>query len=76
LRSRSAQIAGAKLSAKGVIPNSATVVAILTSTGLKDPASSRRLLPDLPQVKPTLVSLKEAMRTAYGWDMVRSSTSG
>lgn len=44
-----------------------TVVALVTSSGLKDPQVSASLLPAAPAIEPTLDSLARALHEAYGY---------
>ena len=43
------------------------VVAVLTSTGLKDTAATAQLLPSPPQITPELDDLRRALDQAYGF---------
>lgn len=45
------------------------VVVLITSTGIKDPETTKLCLPDAPCIEPTLDSLKEAMKDSYGIKM-------
>jgi threonine synthase len=56
----------AKLTAEGVIRENETVVCFLTSSGLKDPETSLRYLPDIPLIEPNLDSLRDALEKTYG----------
>jgi threonine synthase len=43
------------------------VVALLTSGGLKDPATTQQHLPPIPRVEPNLDALRRGLATAYGY---------
>ena len=61
-------LAGARLlRARGWIGPDETVVAFITSMGLKDPASSRPHLPEPPFVEPTVEATLRALREVYGF---------
>ena len=55
-----------KLAREGKIGPDQTAVAVLTSTGLKDPATTREHLPPVPQIQPEMDQLRAALRGAYG----------
>lgn len=44
-----------------------TVVAVVTSSGLKDPGATQPYLPEIPLVEPNLEGLKEALAGSYGY---------
>lgn len=56
----------AKLTAEGAIRENETVVCFLTSSGLKDPETSLRYLPDIPLIEPNLDALRDALEKTYG----------
>ncbi len=56
-----------KLREMGKIDQDDIVVALLTSGGLKDPATTRSYLPDIPLVEPSLDSLRKGLAEAYGY---------
>jgi threonine synthase len=61
-------LAGARLlREQGWIGPNDTVVALITSTGLKDPTPSRPHLPEPPFVEPTVEATLRALREAYGF---------
>jgi threonine synthase len=61
-------LAGARrLRQQGWIGPDETVVALITSMGLKDPASTRPHLPDPPFVEPTVEATLRALREVYGF---------
>lgn len=55
------------LSLKGEIKPDEKVVAVLTSTGLKEPESATEYLPKLQSVEPTLESLKKSLKESYNF---------
>lgn len=59
-------VALAKLAKEGKIGPDQKVVAILTSTGLKDPATTREHLPPVPTIQPEMGALRAALQSAYG----------
>ena len=59
----------AKLTAEGVIRENETVVCFLTSSGLKDPETSLRYLPDIPLIEPNLDALRDALEKTYGTEI-------
>lgn len=54
-----------KLAAEGKIKPEDKVVAVLTSTGLKDPATTQKELPPVPQIQPDMAELRAALRDSY-----------
>jgi threonine synthase len=52
---------------QGWIGPNETVVALITSMGLKDPASTRPQLPEPPFVEPTVEATLRALRDVYGF---------
>jgi threonine synthase len=56
-----------KLREMGKIGEEEIVVALVTSGGLKDPATTRKFLPDIPSVEPNLEALREGLARAYGY---------
>ncbi len=61
-----ALVAAAKLAKEGNIGEDERVVAILTSTGLKDPAETKKHLPSVPTIQPNVAELRKALKDAYG----------
>ncbi|MGB3906261.1 MAG: threonine synthase, partial [Anaerolineae bacterium] len=55
-----------KLRDMGKIDGDETVVALLTSGGLKDPAATQEVLPEIPLVEPSVEALREGLAEAYG----------
>jgi threonine synthase len=60
-----------RLVSEGEIRADETVVAFLTSSGLKDPETTARHLPPIPLVDPDLASVAGALRDSYGLDVDR-----
>jgi threonine synthase len=56
-----------KLREMGKIDEDETVVALVTSGGLKDPATTQEYLPDIPLVEPNLDALRKGLAEAYGY---------
>lgn len=59
-------VALSKLAQEGAIRPEQTAVVVLTSTGLKDPASTQALLPAVPTIAPNLEELRAALAASYG----------
>ena len=59
-----------KLVDEGKIDPNAKIVAIITSSGLKDPATTAGYLPEVPVIKPEIGSLKEALEKYYHVDLL------
>ena len=59
-------VALAKLAKEGKIGPNQKAVAVLTSTGLKDPATTKEQLPPVPTIQPEMDALREALSSAYG----------
>ena len=55
-----------KLAQEGRLSADDPVVAVLTSTGLKDPGAPRTVRPPVPQSQPALPELRRALRDCYG----------
>ena len=55
-----------KLAKEGKIAPGQKAVAVLTSTGLKDPATTREHLPAVPTINPTMDELRAALKDSYG----------
>lgn len=55
------------LSAEGKIKPDEKVVAVVTSSGLKESESAAKYLPELPSVEPTLESLKRELQQSYNY---------
>lgn len=62
-------VAAKKLAAEGHITDADTVVAVLTSTGLKDPSSTKAYMPTPPFIEPNIQSLRKVLKNTYGLDM-------
>ena len=58
-------VALAKLASEGKIKPQDKVVAVLTSTGLKDPATTQKQLPAVPEIQPTMAELRAALQKSY-----------
>ena len=58
-----------KLAAAGKIPADATVVAVISSSGLKDPESTAERMPAVPTIQPNFEELGRALREDYGVDL-------
>ena len=56
-----------KLREMGKIDEDETVVALVTSSGPKDPATTQDYLPDIPLVEPSLEALRKGLAEAYGY---------
>jgi threonine synthase len=56
-----------KLREAGEIDEEETVVALVTSGGLKDPATTQLYLPDIPVAEPALEALRQGLADAYGY---------
>lgn len=65
-----AAVAGVKsLVDQGKIGKDERIVAVLTSSGLKDPVSTKRILPDVPVITPDISQLKKALKETYDYDI-------
>jgi threonine synthase len=60
-----------RLVVEGRIAPDESVVAFLTSTGLKDPETTARHLPPIPVVDPDLGSVIGALKDSYGFEVSR-----
>jgi len=64
-----AAVAGVKtLVSQGKIEEDAKIVAVLTSTGLKDPVSTKRILPEVPVITPEISQLRKALKETYDYE--------
>ena len=54
-----------KLATEGKIRPEDKVVAVLTSTGLKDPETTQKQLPEVPEIQPNMDELRAALKNAY-----------
>ncbi len=54
-----------RLAEDGMVGDDDLVVAFLTSSGLKDPETTAKHLPQIPVVEPTLEALKSALASSY-----------
>lgn len=59
-----------KLIAAKKIPSDARVVAVITSSGLKDPDSTASVLPDVLAIEPERAQLKAALKKYYHKDLL------
>jgi threonine synthase len=63
-------VAAAKtLVESGAIDRDAVVVCVLTATGLKDPETTAKQMPEIPLIEPNVDSLGEALARTYGMDI-------
>lgn len=62
-------VALAKLAKEGKIAPGQKAVAVLTSTGLKDPGTTRKFLPPVPTINPNMDELRTALKDAYGMEL-------
>jgi threonine synthase len=53
---------------RGDIDPDRTIVAVLTSSGLKDPETTQKHLPDIQVAEPTLDGLRRFLQDVYQWD--------
>ncbi len=58
----------ARLRAEGTIAGDATVVALLTATGLKDNAAAESRLPPVPEIEANVAAAVGALKESYGYD--------
>lgn len=58
-----------KMLAEGLIDPEETVVAFLTASGLKDPETTSRHLPEIPLCQPDLDSLRQVLQQTYAFDI-------
>lgn len=65
-----------RMVADGLVDPEGTVVAVLTSTGLKDPETTARHLPPIPSCGPSLDDAIVALRTSYGFDPADAARAG
>ncbi|MBI4279855.1 MAG: threonine synthase [Armatimonadetes bacterium] len=56
-----------QLVASGAVAPEATVVAVMTSSGLKDPEATAARLPQVPLIEPTAAAMEAALAKAYGF---------
>ena len=56
---------------RGDIDPDRTIVAVLTSSGLKDPETTQKHLPDIQVAEPTLEGLFHFLQEVYGWEPPR-----
>ena len=59
-------VCAGKLAAEGKIGPDDTVVAVLTSTGLKDPVTTQKNMPTVPHINPDRDELRKALANSYG----------
>ncbi|MDR7485045.1 MAG: pyridoxal-phosphate dependent enzyme [Armatimonadota bacterium] len=57
----------ARLVREGLIQEHETVVCLLTASGLKDPETTLRAMPEIPLIEPTLEDLERALAATYGF---------
>jgi threonine synthase len=60
---------------RGAISPDETIVAVLTSSGLKDPETTAKHLAEIPLAEPTMDSLAATLRAAYGVDLVPAAVA-
>src|SRR5207248_3929106 len=53
---------------RGDVDPDRTIVAVLTSSGLKDPETTQKHLPDIQVAEPTLDRLLRFLHDVYAWD--------
>ena len=53
-----------KLAAQGIVAPDEVVVAVVTSTGLKDPEATAARLPEIPLIEPTFAALQRVLDKA------------
>ncbi len=58
-----------KLVDEGKVDRDGKVVAVLTSSGLKDPISTREVLPEVPVIPPEIHRLKEVLKNVYSYSI-------
>jgi len=58
-----------KLVDQGEIDRDEVVIAIVTSSGLKDPDATRKVLPEVPIIAPDLHELSAALKTVYNFQL-------
>ena len=61
-----ALVVAGKLAAEGKIGPDDKVVAVLTSTGLKDPVTTQKNMPDVPHINPNMDELRKTLDNSYG----------
>ena len=59
-----------RLREQGRIQQDEVVVALLTSTGLKDPDVTSQYVPEIPQVEPDFDQVLDALKETYGYEVV------
>lgn len=59
----------ARMRKEGRLDQNATIVAVITSTGLKDPGATAGELPPVPVVEPDLIQAGRALREIYGVEL-------
>ncbi len=62
-------VALGKLRKAGKIQADDNVVAVITSTGLKDPAETAKYLPKVPLIQPNLSDLSKVLKQQYGFSI-------
>lgn len=68
--SSAASLAGLKkLREEGGVAEDELIVAVVTSSGLKDPTAARSRLPEVPRVDASMPALRQALRDAYGFEV-------
>jgi len=58
-----------KLVEQGKIDQDEVVIAIVTSGGLKDPDVTRKILPEVPLIKPDMQELSAALKNVYNFQL-------
>jgi len=58
-----------KLAKEGIIKPDDKVVALITSTGMRDPETTAQYLPKPPVIQPTMADLRAALKNSYGYSL-------
>ncbi len=58
-----------KLVDQGKLDHDDIIIAIVTSSGLKDPNTTRKVLPEVPVIKPDLQALSSVLRDVYEFQL-------
>lgn len=66
-------VAVKKASLEGKVHPDEIVVAVLTSTGLKDPEVTSRIVPNVPVIDNNLKDLLRALKVSYNFDLVKNN---
>jgi threonine synthase len=65
-------VAVKKASLEGKVHPDEIIVAVLTSTGLKDPEVTSRIVPNVPVIEPNLKDLIQTLKASYNFDPVKN----